>query len=86
MARNSSPERLAWRIFEYFHLVSERKGQQEIDEAALTKAFAKEGKQSLQAALLWLQEWNLIEHNSLQHTYRLTTKGKGSHWLEHKPT
>jgi hypothetical protein len=86
MAGNSSPERLAWRIFEFFHLVSERKGQQELDEAALSTAFAKEGQQSLKEALLWLQEWKLIEHSSAQHSYRLTTKGKGSHWLEHKPT
>jgi hypothetical protein len=82
MALNPSPERLAWRIFEYIHLVSERRGQQEIDEAVLTKAFAREGQLNLQAALLWLQEWNLVEPNPIQHTYHLTAKGKGSHWLE----
>ena len=86
MARNSSPERLAWKIFEFFHLVFERRGQVELDEAALYKAFVRERPQSLQRALLWLQEWNLIEHNPLQHTYHLTPKGKGSHWLEHKQT
>ena len=86
MASDSSPERLAWKIFEFFHLVSERRGQVELDEAALGKAFVKEGHESLQTGLLWLQEWNLIERNSLHNTYHLTPKGKGSHWLERKQT
>jgi len=86
MASDASLERLAWRIFEFFHIVSERRGQVDLDEAALSKAFVKEGQKSLQRALLWLQEWNLIEHNSLHNTYHLTPKGKGSHWLERKQT
>jgi hypothetical protein len=83
MASDSSPERLAWKVFEFFHIVSER-GRVELDEAALDKAFVKEGHESLRRALLWLQEWNLIEHNSLDNTYHLTPKGKGSHWLERR--
>ena len=76
MASDASPERLAWRIFEFFHIVSERRGQVDLDEAALSKAFDKEGQKSLQRALLWLQEWNLIEHNSLHNTYRLTPRAE----------
>lgn len=86
MASDSSPERLAWKIFEYFHIMSERRGVVELDEAVLDKAFAREGQERLRSALVWLQEWNLIEHNSQHNTYHLTPKGRGSHWLERKQT
>ena len=79
MDRDSEVERLAWRVFVFFHEAAQRRGQIDLDETGLYRTFAKEGEERVRKALAWLEDWNLVARNG---AYHLTQKGKGSHWVQ----
>lgn len=73
-------KKLAEEILEFFHKEAEMRGELDVPISALYKKFGKEGYHSVQRAIEFLVDRDLVAPSS----YALTAKGRRDHGLRRK--